>query len=118
MDKEMRLFKMAEMKPRKHSRNNETKNITEIDVSRRANVHLSDMYFKENIVSRIEIFRFECDDSDKSYMFVQIFMGNIEIAYQIFYSDVVIETEYAEDVHGNKYIRSFHIREARNYDYQ
>lgn len=118
MDKEKRLFKMAEMKPRKYSRNDEAKNITEIDVSRTTNVHLSDMYFKENIVSRIKIFRFECDDSDKSPIFVQIFMGNIEIAYQIFCSDVVAETEYAEDVNGNRHIRKFDIREAKSYDYE
>lgn len=118
MDREKILFKVAEMETRKYCRNDEEQNIKSIDVPGRTNVHLSDMYFKENIVSRIKIFRFECDDSDKSPIFVQIFMGNIEIAYQIFYSDVVVETEYAEDVNGKKHIRKFDIREANSYDYE
>lgn len=118
MDREKLLFKMNEMEYRKYNRNTEEQNIKRIEVPQKTNVRLSSMNFKENIVSRIDVFKHQGEGSDKDIIFVEIFMGNVEIAYELFYSDVVIDIEYDEDVYGNKFIKSFAIRKVRDYDYR
>lgn len=114
-----RLFKVDEMDYRTWNERNTEENIIVINLEERTGIRLEHVGFKEHIVSKIKVFK--CNfkpDEDEDMIFVELFMGNVEIATRIYHSDVVFNIEYDENAHGEEYIRSYWISEAKDYDYR
>jgi len=72
-------------------------------------VWLDSILFKENVVSKIVVFKFQ--GSDGPNIFVELYMGNIEIATWIVSEVVITETRYSSKnnpVEGD--LRGYNIR--------
>ena len=88
-----------------------------INVDDNAKVRLNGIMFDTNIISRIKLFKWDRDaneDNDKVSIFVELYIGNLDICTNIFYSDVTITLEKNE----RNIIEAYEIREARDYDYK
>lgn len=90
------------------------KDITVIELPKRASVELDEVRFQKNIISKIEVFRFEGDK--RSSIFVELYLGNIELATFITEKDIVVIKEYNGTTNGEKELDSIRIREVEDYD--
>jgi len=110
---EKQIINLYEMKPTNHKLDDP--NVISIELPKRVKVRLEDVSFRENIVNRIEVHRFDSDN--RSSLFVELYMGNIELACFITEKDIRISKSYRDDFCGEKQLESVDVREARDYDY-
>lgn len=103
-----RIFKIDEMIERIYGHEND--NVETIAVSDRTEITLFGVFFREKIVSRIEVFRTE------EFIHVHLFMGNLEIASYLEKGDIIMITEFRADANGKDYVDRITVREARDYD--
>jgi len=110
---ERQIIKLSEMKPTNHKLDDP--NVISIELPKRVKVRLEDVSFRENIVNRIEVYRF--DSERGSSLFVDLYMGNIELANFITETDITVCKNYREDFYGENQLESVYVREARDHDY-
>lgn len=87
---------------------------TVLQVAEGAKVSLGDASFDKDIISKIKVFKWHMDLESEASIFVELFMGNMDICTGIYSSDVALEIVSNE----RGVINSYNIREARSYDYK
>lgn len=101
--KERRIFKVHDRGGKNYE--SEIKGAEIIIVPEQADVVLFDVFFKEKIITRIDILK------SNEHIHVQLFMKNKLIASHVEKEHVVVVTEFREDAHGNEYAQSITIQE-------
>ncbi|MCT4542352.1 MAG: hypothetical protein N4A63_02280 [Vallitalea sp.] len=97
-----------------HRKDNDNKHV--ITCEKETSVKLEEVFFNNNLVSSIEIYKLDFKDNSEPSIFVNLYMGNIEICTMIYKTGVVIEIDSTTDNYGNDYIRTYRIREIWSYD--
>lgn len=90
----------------------EHRSINSIIVPHGVNIHINGFIISENTISEIRVFKYQDNSKEKGSIFVELYMGNIELGVSIYYQDVVIEIEKDK----NDYMKYIYVREAREYD--
>lgn len=106
------VYMLKDLKARQYGE--EENNVIQVDCPDGVGVHANEVMFRENCISRIEIFRFDHDDS--SSLHVNLLMGNLNVASLIFETSVVVQIYNRKSVDGSEYINRIHVREVRDYE--
>jgi hypothetical protein len=76
-----------------------------------AEVHANRIMFTENMISKIQIFKWKNSSKEESSVFVEFYLGNMEIGSIVTNKDFIVAIEKGAT-------RSYYkIREAMHYDY-
>jgi hypothetical protein len=116
MSNEKILFKLNEIEERKYGVGDKEGNIHVIHCVEGARVYVERMLFKEDIISKIKIYKLVGEDRNPS-IFLDFYMGNVEIGTRIWDSDIVIFIEYRKPSNGDEYVKGYDIRACKHYDY-
>lgn len=109
---EKQTFKMSEMVARSQFSRPDPRTIA-IHLDQRTKLDFFGINFKEDVISRMDIFKTHFDSRDPS-IFVECHMGNLCIATKVCHKDVCLEIEYAKDSKGIEYVVSYYVREERD----
>lgn len=112
------LFEVEKMKARTwYKDTGQEKNTQIIEINERQKVTIDSAMFQENTINKVKIFKYTSDEDESSCIFVEAYMGNIEISTSIFKSDVVCRIETRKNTYGHEIIDRYYFGLAQRYDY-
>jgi len=110
------LFEASKMPYRVWGEALENSNVHVIDIGEREGVTIESCFFKDGIVSRVLIYSVAPSKIglDKPSIFIDLYMGNMEVCTHVFKEDMICQIEKI----GDDRIEKYYFRQAESYDYK